>query len=316
MLRHALLEFEAKIDIIAVSPLLIKDGRLNDESRQTLKGDRKKMPNAIPISRNAWEDVARAVEDGDPYTRVGRLDFYIPGSSLKGAWRAHLERTLRGLTPESDARVCDPLDDDETGNSRCSSCSKILEEKKKEYNRKRVRFPAYAMSCPICRLFGNTVTASRLKISDGSRTDKDVLGRLVQREHVAINRKNGQVTRGPLKFYGLQDARFSINLTLRNYELQQLMLIGVLLSDLLGMRVPLGSGKSKGYGQVKAEIRSLGFTAFSLEQPDHRLLGTAEHPAAGDALRNDYRWTPTPGNPQVSLDWKPDTLAPCAGTLR
>jgi CRISPR/Cas system CSM-associated protein Csm3 (group 7 of RAMP superfamily) len=317
MLRNALHEFEAALELTAVSPLLIKDGRVNDKSRPEWEPDkrkREKMPVAIPISRNSAEEVRLAITDAnDPLARAERLDYYIPGSSMKGAWRAHLERTLRGLTEEENAKVCDPLDSEgvavEEGISgRCSACSAVLDQKKKQYGRVRTWFPAYAMSCPICRLFGNTTLGSRVKISDGTRSAP---GRLTQRESVAINRKNGQVAGAPLKFFALQDTKFKVTITLRNYELQQLLLMGVLLSDLAGMRVPLGSGKSKGYGQIRAAIDHLKLTAFALEKPAPILTGTAEHPSFGEQLKTDYRWSAASSPPQIpGMDWEPDKVAP------
>jgi CRISPR/Cas system CSM-associated protein Csm3 (group 7 of RAMP superfamily) len=319
MLRHALHEFEAVIKLTAVSPLLVKDGRIPTEAaeREKLvsdKRDREQMPVALPISRNSRDDIVKAlINRVDPLAAAGQLDFYIPGSSMKGAWRSHLERVLRGLTTEEDARVCDPLDDDgvevdKMQVGRCSACSEVLIQKKKLYTegKKKFVFPAYAMSCPICRMFGNTTIASRVKISDGERKVK---GRLIQREHVAINRKNGQVMRGPFKYFALQDSEFEVTVTLRNYELQHLVLLAVLFSDLGGMRVPLGSGKSKGYGQVQAVLQGLKFTAFGLECPDGPLSGLAEHPLCGTQLADEYRWTSAEKRPQLT-GFVQDEIAP------
>ena len=313
MLRHALHEFEADITLTAVSPLLIRDGRVPTEGpeREKLadKRGREKMPVSIPISRASWEEVKSAITDPiDPMAKVSKLEFYIPGSSMKGCWRSHLERILRGLTPESDARVCDPLDDAgvdlEMGTTGpCTSCSKILLDKKKKYTnlKKNERFPAYAMSCPICRMFGNATLASRVTITDAKRVAP---GRLIQREHVAINRKNGQVANGPFKYFALQDAKFETRITIRNYELPHILLLGALFADLAGMRIPLGSGKSKGYGQVRAEPKKLKFTAFGMESPDGPLTGVAEHPRFGKELEGDYRWTAAPGGGPPLTGWK------------
>jgi hypothetical protein len=181
-----------------------------------------------------------------------------------------------------------------------------LIRKKERYDKEKVWFPAYAMSCPICRMFGNTTLGSRVKIQDARRV---VPGRLIQREHVAINRKNGQVARGPFKYFALQDAKFDTGITLRNYELPQLLLIAVLLSELGGMRIALGSGKSKGYGQVKADPKRLKFTAFGLESPDGPLAGVAENTRFGAALSAKYRWTPAPAPPELT-GWRQAEGAP------
>ena len=273
MLKFAKNQMVVDLDLEAVSPLLIKDGRMSDDQRQKWEPDKKKreqMPTAIPISRNSVEEIGRAVKGEGSLDRCSRdLRFYLPGSSLKGAWRSHLERTLRGLTSEEDGMVCDPLDDekDDAKQGPCISCSTVLEKRKNDQG-----FDAYKQSCLICRIFGNTVTGSRLKISDGVNV-KEGVTKLVQREHVALNRQNGQVTRGPLKFYAIQEEKFKVTLTLRNFELRHLKLVGILLADLGGERVPVGSGKSKGYGKVKAHIGPIQLTHYGLESPGPVLRG-------------------------------------------
>src|SRR6266496_179436 len=112
MLKRALNELEIPLILHADSPLLIKDGRFGDEERKGWCPDqekRKSLPSAVPISRATLVELKAAVLAPDPVSAVGRLPFYIPATSLRGSWRAYLERTLRGLDPEDAPRVCDPL---------------------------------------------------------------------------------------------------------------------------------------------------------------------------------------------------------------
>ena len=305
MLKRSINEFTAKLILKSDSAILVKDGRLNDESRKSWEPDKKlreTMPAAIPISRNNLDDLQAAVTAGsNSLARVERLDFYIPGTSLRGAWRSHLERVLRGLTAAADSRVCDPLAD--ADESPFAGCSWVLENERKKFLRdskeKGREFPAYAKSCPVCRMFGNTTHGARLSISDGRR-ENTARGRLISREHVRVERHGGQVTGGILKFFALDGANFEVDLTLRNFELWQLLLLNVLLTDIARGAIPVGSGKSKGYGQVSIVRERTVFTAtqFGLEKPGETLQGVGEHPlSAGEA---QYDWLAGPAAPQLT----------------
>ncbi len=288
MLMQAICEFHAKIELRCVSPLLIKEGRFTQQQRENWvydKADREIMPSAIPISLNTEDEIKAAVmRRNDTRGAVNALRFYIPGSSMRGAWRSHLERTLRGFDLPNSPRVCDPLDDHE--NEVTSGCSTTLDAKRKEFLKAKQKFPAYELSCPVCKLFGNLTQAGRLSISDGVRIGTE--GGIVEREHVRINRRNGQVIGAPLRFYGLQGARFQVDIRIRNFELWQILLMGTLLAELGSKLVPLGSGKNKGYGQVEAVVNSIELTSFGLAKPDDKLRGIAEHEAMGTTLQRQY----------------------------
>lgn len=286
MLMQAVNELFVSLNLTSVSPLLIRDGRLTEDKRKDWSGDQKeikiRMPHALPISRASETDMMRAVTNPDPLTAVGRLPFFIPGTSIRGAWRAHLERVLRSLDPPETARVCDPLDDAEEEQGKPPSsyraCSAALTAEKERRGKERRSFVPYTLSCPVCRLFGNTVQASRLSISDGELMNGNEK-LVVSREHVRIDRKSGRVAPGALiKYFGLQGARFRVEIHLRNFELQHLRLMGALLKDVAVGGVPLGSGKNKGYGQMRATFEEIRFTHFGLNPPDGIVMGVAEHP--------------------------------------
>src|SRR5437016_820883 len=107
MFQKALNELTLSFKIEGLSPLFIKDGRYEKQRHDH------ENPDAIFISTADRNDlrnlVARALK-GD----CG--DFYIPGASIKGAWRSYLERALRSL--DDNSKVCDPLVQiaDATGN--------------------------------------------------------------------------------------------------------------------------------------------------------------------------------------------------------
>lgn len=305
MLKRSINELEIGLALKSESPILVKDGRLNDDMRKDWEPDKKMretMPAAIPISRNSLDEIRIAVTAGaNALAKVNALDFYIPGTSLRGAWRSHLERVLRGLTGSDDARVCDPLDD--VDDSSFAGCSWILEKERKKLQDPSA-FPAYAKSCPVCRMFGNTTQAARLAISDGRR-EKTAAGRLISREHVRVERHNGQVTGGILKFFALDGAHFNVSIRLRNFETWQLLLLNILLNDIARGAIPVGSGKSKGYGQVSVlrERTRITITQFGLDKPGETLQGVGEHPlTASDQER--YGWLSGP--PALALPPQPD----------
>ncbi len=294
MLMQSVNELQIRLVLTSVSPLLVREGRFTEEKRKDYSGDKKeikiRMPHAIPVSRALEQDIFKAVTSPDPLIAVGRLPFYIPGTSMRGAWRSHLERTLRSLDPPESAKVCDPLDDDpDEIPSNYRSCSTVLTKEKELRD-----FVPYRLSCPVCRLFGNTTQAARLSISDGEwKNPSEKL--LVSREHVRIERKEGRVAQGALmKHFGLVGAKFEVDIRLRNFELPQIRLIGALLRDVAIGAVPLGSGKNKGYGQVRGAFEEIRFTAYGLNSPDGRLWGVAEHPNTEIAQWFQRRYGVTP----------------------
>jgi len=279
MLLQPYNELRFALRLRTTSPLLIKESRFSDEDRKLWSGDRddvkKRMPNAIPISRASATDIQRAVLHAQPFDAVGKLPFYVPGSSMRGVCRAHLERALRSLDDPTNPHICDPFE--ELPAAALLSCSTALTARKALVPRKKdeAEIHPYTLSCPACRLFGSTLQASRVNFSDGERYGAE--GGLVQREHVRIDRRKGSVGGPPLRFYGLEKTLFDFTITLHNFELAHVVLLGVLLSDLEQGHVTIGSGRNKGYGRVKLESCGISLTYFGLEKPADELRGVAEH---------------------------------------
>ena len=117
MLRRAVNELEITVRIKADSYLLIKDGR--DPKQERKEG----IPSAIFVSRSPIEVLREAVRNEAKYNCP---DYYLPGGSVRGAWRAHLEKVLRSL--EGEPTVCDPLSEPKEGTTagrsiRAQQCS-------------------------------------------------------------------------------------------------------------------------------------------------------------------------------------------------
>ncbi|TEU18861.1 MAG: CRISPR-associated RAMP protein [Anaerolineales bacterium] len=184
---------------------------------------------------------------------------YIPGSSFKGAYRAHLEALLRGmdeklacLSTDTAARFGGP-----GAVSGCLSQGDV--DKLKEENRDN---PAelgqriLKASCWTCRLCGAPWLASKLMVRDMPVVADTWFDRYLIRDGVAIDRDTETVGAG-LKFdYEAVPAG-----TAFRFEMVVDNATGVELGlALLGLRefedgfVTLGGGRSRGLGEVKLEV--------------------------------------------------------------
>jgi len=292
MLRQSVNELTIRVTIQGGPVLLIKDGRFDDKKKQEWidKKDRKTTPSSLPISRNTESKIREVMTSHNPLEAAKTLAFYLPGSSIRGAWRAHLEKALRSLD-DAAPKVCDPLiSDEERGPAGpYLACSKVLVNQEDE----RVAVP-YHDSCPVCRLFGNTAQASRLSFGDA---ELDCPVTLAEVDNVAISRQTGAV-HSPFRAIVLRNAKATLQLRLRNFELWQAGLLGHLFDDLGKGMVPLGSGKNKGWGANIAKASSIRLTCFGQDRAqDGKLLGLGEILDPG--LCEAYGFAPTTTPPAI-----------------
>jgi CRISPR-associated RAMP protein (TIGR02581 family) len=180
-----------------------------------------------------------------------RGQVFIPGSSLKGVIRSHSERIVRSLHPLEASGIgnrkgtCDPLD----GKKSCSKQLERLEKREEREGQRRLNSKEkYAKSCFICRLFGNTFIASRIRFTDAMPT---TAVRLEERNGVAIDRIFGAVAFGPFNYEVVTEGTFKTRILLKNFTLSQFALLGLALRDIAQGRVAIGFGKSRGLGRVK-----------------------------------------------------------------
>lgn len=172
----------------------------------------------------------------ETYHRTGRT-IYLPGSSLKGAIRAHAERIVRtvgGETRNANQPVWTPKDP--------------LDKKAYEYlDNYTVTSDIYRDSCFVSQLFGNTSIASRLRIEDAYPMGEV---KLEERNGVAIDRVFGSVAVGPFNYQVCTKGEFKTKIHLKNFTLAQLGLLGLVLRDLDDGWFGLGFAKSRGLGTV------------------------------------------------------------------
>jgi CRISPR/Cas system CSM-associated protein Csm3 (group 7 of RAMP superfamily) len=193
---------------------------------------------------------------------------YLPGSSLKGAIRAHAERIVRTVGKDKKPENADKL-----------WANDPLDLKSTEYL-KNYDNPAdiYYQSSFTDRLFGNTFIASRLRIEDAYPTAERP-AKLEERNGVAIDRVFGSVAVGPFNYQVCTDGEFRTKIHLKNFTLAQLALIGLVLRDLNEGWFGLGFAKSRGLGTVEVQLNSavVSYPGCILENDRIQLLGSQKN---------------------------------------
>lgn len=179
---------------------------------------------------------------------------YIPGSSLRGALRAGLEALLRGL-PQRGLRVCDPLDKEK-------SCSHDVQEaraalKPAELTEAKAFELAWDGACAVCRLFGHSFLASRVRIADLTVIAK--AAEVYVRDGVGIDRDLRTAAKGILYSFEAvaADTAFDLRIDLDNAEDHELGLILTGLDLFSNGTLRLGGKASRGLGQVEIEGTTL-----------------------------------------------------------
>lgn len=243
MLKKLVNESFCTLRITTTGPLLVKSGHAS------ISG-----PDMTPVL--TW--------------RNGKQEVFLPGSSLKGVFRSHLEKIVCSLKPHV---VCYPFEGNEDKQADLSqrqrdyrdSCGGMFNQyaKRSEDNRRRLEERTdlvYAASCPTCRLFGSTGFIGRLAISDAYLASNEVKE---QRDGVGIDRLTGGASHGA-KFeleVVSTDVAFETDIHLRNFEIWQLGMLFVVLQDMEDELVRIGSGRSRGLGKVTATIKEQGSDA-------------------------------------------------------
>ncbi|MCF2151051.1 RAMP superfamily CRISPR-associated protein [Desmonostoc muscorum LEGE 12446] len=202
------------LSIIPDGPILIKSGR---EGADPTNPD---MEFVRTFHRDGWS-------------------IYLPGSSLKGAIRAHAERIVRTVGGDNNTKklwASDPMKGDYLGKNLASH-------------------EIYQQSSFTDQIFGNTSIASRIRIEDAHPVNLTEL-KLEERNGVAIDRVFGSVAVGPFNYQVCTAGEFSTKIHLKNFTLAQLGLIGLVLRDLNDGWFGLGFAKSRGLGTVRVQYNS------------------------------------------------------------
>lgn len=228
MLKRLVNEAHFTLTITTTGPVLIRSGHA------TLLG-----PDMTPVL---------TYRDGD-------RQVYLPGSSLKGVLRSHLEKVGRTLQ-QREGVVCNPFQDPPAVDASCGKRFQHRKDKTKDAIPSDV---AYRDSCPICRLFGSTEFIGRVSINDAYLTQWTGRNPVERRDGVGIDRLTGGSFGGAL--FDLEavssGVEFATEIRLRNFEVWQLGMLLVAVQDMADELVRIGSGRSRGLGSVKGRVDTL-----------------------------------------------------------
>lgn len=221
-------------------------------------------PLLIKASDQGADPAKPDMEFVETYHAGGR-SVYLPGSSLKGAMRAHCERivrTLGGANPnEGNVWACNPLKEK-------APCRKLKKRHKED------TAAIYRESCTVCQLFGSTDIAAHARIADAYPVEPADI-QLEERNGVALDRVYGSVAVGPFNFQVLTAGEFTTKITVKNFTTAQLALIALAIRDFAEQRVGLGFAKSRGLGQVDMQVArvEIRYPTAIVEEGQLQMLG-------------------------------------------
>ncbi|MGV3720925.1 MAG: type III CRISPR-associated RAMP protein Csx7 [Actinomycetota bacterium] len=237
---------------------------------------------------------------------------YLPGSSLKGVIRSHAERIARTLATsgpkpsELSLGACNPFGKlGEPG----AACGARLEKRKKE-GEALTPPVVYRDSCPVCKIFGSTFLLGRAAVPDAYLVP-GCAWKQERRDGVGIDRVTGGAA-GTAKFdfEVVVGGRFQATLRMTNFELWQLGLLGFVLHDLSDGMVTVGSGRSRGLGEIRATVQSVEIrypAVLVKDRPEKQLYGLSALQAE-DAAKYGYWEGEASGVSVPGLELRPDPL--------
>jgi CRISPR-associated RAMP protein (TIGR02581 family) len=209
---------------------------------------------------------------------------FIPGSSLKGALRGHLEAVVRGMAPDNaDMRkiACDPTDK----NRMCVTADEVGELKDR-YRGEDVDLTAALIEelCLACQTFGSPWLASPVRVRDLPVVTDEWFGQFDVRDGVAIERDKGTAVDGKLYNYEVvpPGTRFKLHIEAENLEDWRRGLLWLGLRAMEAGRVALGGFTSRGLGWVRLEEPEVLLVEGAEEML--KMLAGAE---AGEVVRED-----------------------------
>lgn len=274
-------------------------------------------PILIKSGKEGADPTKPDMEFVETYYQGGR-SIYLPGSSLKGAIRAHAERIVRTVGKDK------PGSQQPWANNPLTDDYKYLPDNRLGTNGDKI----YQLSSFTDQIFGNISLASRFRIEDAYPVDKTQV-KTEERHGVAIDRVFGSVAVGPFNYQVCTSGEFNTKIHLKNFTLAQLGLIGLVLRDLNDGWFGLGFAKSRGMGTVQVKLNKavVQYPGCVLEQNKIKLLGsdknwgTTQLIGVGEFLSsedatygfpsNDHQETPVKGQEMdlglgVELTWEGD----------
>jgi len=171
----------------------------------------------------------------------------IPGASLKGALRSHIESLLRALPTNTQYNLtCDLLAD-----KPCiSDTNAEAYRDPKQYTPDQRDTEFLVHSCRVCRLFGSNYVAAKMALRDLAVIPEHWGNRYLIRDGVAIDRDKGIAAYQ--KKYTLEAVpaatRFEFHMQVDNGDDADLGLAMLAVRALKSSHILLGGGRSRGLG--------------------------------------------------------------------
>ncbi|MBU4262978.1 MAG: CRISPR-associated RAMP protein [Proteobacteria bacterium] len=216
------------------------------------------LETALRISAGVASD-----ETDAPFIRTASGKPYIPGTSLRGAIRAELERILAAVGESATGMASCLLFEPEGCADKVNDHLKALREKEEKKNKKDRKTEDQLLAqaaadklCAICRLFGSTMYAARLTIGDALPVEdsKEPTGAI--RDGVGIDRDTGAASDGAKFDYevlepGVDGPFFSFRMQVENVATESDKKLITLILRLLTQGLQAGGKKAAGMGRIK-----------------------------------------------------------------
>ena len=217
---------------------------------------------------------------------------YIPGSSFKGAYRAHLERLLRGM----DERLACPSTSRPREAGALDGCltQGDIDRLKEEYtdDPTGLSYEILRRSCWTCSLLGAPWLASKVLVRDLTVVPDTWFDRYLIRDGVAIDRDTETAAEGlKYDFEAIPSGTdFRFEMVIENASDAELGLALLGLREFEAGHVPLGGAASRGLGDVRLELEwenSEWLTASTLRE--YLETGTVGHLADEEDRRRYWQ---------------------------
>lgn len=185
-----------------------------------------------------------------PLIRDAQGNPFIPGSTLRGVLRSHVERIVRALEDSSrDGKgACNPV----VGEQWCITREEMtnLRDQARQKGDLWLAEQVWEKSCRVCRVFGSPWLASRVKVADLHLIGETTVE---VRDGVSIHREKETVA-NKYDFEAIPaGTRFQLHIIAENLEDEERGLLWLGLRELERGHIHVGGFKGRGLGQVKLE---------------------------------------------------------------
>lgn len=198
---------------------------------------------------------------------------YVPGSSLKGALRSHVERLCQNdILAEAGANSCllyPPDEDEESWSPTAGGCPTLAHVRSNLHNQdveapeptdlsdwSEERTDSFlSRLCSTCTLFGSPYLAGKIRVPDLEVDERTYSGEVEIRDGVGIDRDRGRAV-DEVKFdYEVvpSDTVFELSLSVDSPDPVELGLLAIAVRELQRGKVAIGGKTSRGLGKCRLE---------------------------------------------------------------